>query len=48
MALSNWDLLAFDSEGKPMNGDFEFENGTFLNIYKNWLYVYHKKATNTQ
>lgn len=39
MALSNWDTLAFDSEGKPSRGNFTAPNGVSVEIYKNWLYV---------
>jgi hypothetical protein len=39
MALSNWDTLAFNSEGEPCNGVFEGFDGQSCAIYKNWLYV---------
>lgn len=43
MALSNWDTLAFDKDGKPTNGIFT--NGDIsVEIYKNWLYVHDKKG----
>src|ERR1700722_13804521 len=40
MALSNWDTMAFDSNGKSCSGDFVFSNGTKISIYKNWIYLY--------
>jgi len=41
MALSNWDTLAFDSEGAPCNGVIEGLSGkASVEIYKNWLYVH--------
>jgi hypothetical protein len=39
MALSNWDTLAFDHEGKSCDGEFVREGGDAVEIYKNWLYV---------
>lgn len=40
MALSDWDTMAFDSDGKPCNGIIEgFLEGTNAEIYKNWLYI---------
>lgn len=40
MALSNWDTLAFDSEGQPGNGVLNgFTDGASVEIYKNWIYV---------
>lgn len=42
MALSNWDLLAFDTEGNPSDGVFKVGN-TEVQIYKNWLYVSNPK-----
>jgi len=45
MALSNWDTLAFDSEGKACDGKLEgFLKGTFVEFYKNWLYI-HDEAS---
>jgi hypothetical protein len=46
MALSNWDIMALDHEGKACSGDTSNDLGT-IEIYKNWLYVtsapmYHK------
>lgn len=38
MALSNWDTLAFDTNGDPCTGSIEV-NGTTVDIRKNWLYV---------
>lgn len=42
MAMSNYDLLAFDNQGKPCNGVFKSGNTT-ARIYKNWLYVDNSK-----
>lgn len=39
MALSNWDTLAFGSDGKPSNGSVVTHKGYRLSIYKNWLNV---------
>lgn len=41
MALSNWDVMAFDTEGKPGNGVLTIPSGASVEIYKNWLYVRH-------
>ena len=38
MALSNWDTLAFDAEGKSCGGSFVNDKNS-VDIYKNWLYV---------
>jgi hypothetical protein len=54
MALSNWDLLAFNNEGKSCNGVLENpgsgilggSRGSKVEIYKNWLYVHNKKMWN--
>ena len=43
MALSNWDILAFDTEGKPCNGVLAVPSGAEAHIYKNWLYIRHPK-----
>ena len=39
MALSNWDTLAFDTDGQPCDGVLEGFDGASAEIYKNWLYV---------
>jgi len=45
MALSNWDTLAFDMEGRPTNGSIRSEKtGVGISIYKNWLYIYDEKV----
>ncbi len=44
MALSNWDTLALNKEGKPTNGVFKSTQGIMVSIYKNWLYVEDKDA----
>jgi hypothetical protein len=41
MALSNWDLLAFNTQGEPCEGIFTHGN-TSVRIYKNWAYVDNK------
>lgn len=43
MALSNWDTLAFDTNGNPGSGDLVLPDGSGVNLYKNWLYVIHPK-----
>ncbi len=42
MALSSWDLLAFDTNAKPCNGIFEYKD-TFIEIYKNWALITNEK-----
>lgn len=44
MALSNWDTLAVDQEGKPCGGSFVFPSGISVDIHKNWIYVNDPKA----
>lgn len=39
MALSNWDTLAVDLNGKPQSGTFISPGGVEVRIYKNWIYV---------
>lgn len=41
MALSNWDTLAFDTNGEPSTGVLNGGKGQ-VEIYKNWLYVRHQ------
>lgn len=36
MALSNWDTLAFDTDGKSSFGEFSID-GYSVDIYKNWV-----------
>jgi len=44
MALSNWDTCAFDTDGNPCTGSMKgWRNGTWVEIYKNWMYVHDKK-----
>lgn len=43
MALSNWDTLAINKDGKPAPGRHTFTGGTTLEIYKNWCYVSNEK-----
>lgn len=42
MAMSNYDLLAFDNQGRPCNGILKSGN-TIARIYKNWLYISNPK-----
>lgn len=42
MALSAWDLIAFDTDGNVCNGIF-IKGNTKVEIYKNWIYVSNKK-----
>lgn len=44
MALSNWDTMAVDEEGKACDGVFKSPMGVEVCIYKNWLYVADEKA----
>lgn len=44
MALSDYDLLAFDSEGKPCNGTLKNHIGAIAEIYKNWVYIMDPKG----
>lgn len=43
MALSNWDCLAFGTDGKPCSGSITGHAGTTASLYKNWLYLYNEK-----
>jgi len=43
MAMSNWDLLALNSEGKPVSELVGFQ-GQRVALYKNWLYLYHGES----
>jgi hypothetical protein len=45
MAMSNYDLLAFDNKGNPCNGILKSGN-TIAKIYKNWLYIENTKMWN--
>jgi hypothetical protein len=40
MALSNWDTLAFNHQGKSSIGCFENKHKDFIEIYKNWVYIH--------
>lgn len=42
MALSDYDLLAFDTKCRPCNGVFKSGN-TSVRVYKNWVYVSNTK-----
>jgi hypothetical protein len=41
MALSNWELMAFNNSGKTCDGTFVAPSGTEIEIYKNKLYVHN-------
>jgi hypothetical protein len=44
MALSNWDVLAFDENAEPSIGEIRSLSGAVCEIYKNWLYVGDERA----
>ncbi len=45
MALSNWDTLAIDLDGKPVNGVFVSpKTGIKVELYKNWVYIHDTKG----
>jgi hypothetical protein len=44
MALSDWDTMAVDAEGRPTSGLFVSRLGVEVEIYKNWLYIRDPKA----
>ncbi len=44
MALSDWDTLAIDEQGRSINGVFVTPLGVQVEFYKNWLYVSDKDA----
>ncbi len=44
MALSNWDTLAVDLDGKPVDGTFTSPLGITVEFYKNWIYVHDPKG----
>lgn len=43
MALSNWDTMAFDENGKPCSGIVTNADGSMVEIYRNYLYVHSPK-----
>jgi hypothetical protein len=43
MALSNWDTLGIGPDGKSNNGEYTFNNGTKVEIYKNWAFLANEK-----
>jgi len=45
MALSNWDILAINSEGKSCDGIFQHKEMS-VEIYKNWLSIKSPKQWN--
>lgn len=44
MALSNWETLAVNAKGEPINGVFVSKLGVKVDFYKNWLYVADEAA----
>lgn len=45
MALSNWDTLAIDLDGKPTNGVFVSpKSGVTVELYKNWTHIRDPKG----
>lgn len=44
MALSNWETLAVNAKGEPINGVFVSKLGVSVEFYKNWLYVRDPKG----
>lgn len=44
MAMSNYDTMALNARGEPINGVFVSKLGVSVAIYKNWLYVRDEKA----
>lgn len=44
MALSNWDTMAVDLDGKPASSSFTSPSGVTVEVYKNWLYIRDPKA----
>lgn len=42
MALSNWDLLAFNTKAESCDGVFNYK-GTSVEIYKNWAHIMNEK-----
>lgn len=39
MGRSSWDILCFNKEGNPSNGNFLIEENYFIEIYKNYLNI---------
>ena len=39
MAMGNWDTLAVNDRGEPVDGRFVSPLGVVVAVYKNWLYV---------
>ena len=44
MALSNWDVVAWDEKGKPCEGVLHTPDGVIVEIYKNWVSVMDASA----
>ena len=44
MALSNWDTLMVDQNGKPIDGMWTSPAGVGIEVYKNWVHVHDQKA----
>ncbi len=48
MSLSNWVTMAFDTHGKPCDGSISSQNGTSVEIYKNFLQIGFPKYSKTE
>jgi hypothetical protein len=46
MAISDYAVVAFDENGNTCEGIIHGFSGSYAELYKNWLYVGHKKAKN--
>jgi hypothetical protein len=44
MALSNWDTMAWDTNGKPCIGEVNIQNRITIEIYKNWVHLFDSKV----
>jgi hypothetical protein len=47
MALSNWDMLAFDSNGPSHFGSVANHDGVTVALYKNWLQITRRVSSTT-
>ena len=44
MALSDWDVLMMNEQGKPTKALFTSPKGVQVEIYKNWIHIHDEKA----
>jgi len=44
MALSNWDTMAVDLDGKPINGEWTSRSDIKIVFYKNWIHIHDSKG----